>query len=1138
MPASPRTRFILVAVSSYLLLALCWILLSDQLLAMLTSRQQLLELSTVKGIFFVLATAALFFFCLRAVPTKVDPDGEPLINGLSSTLVQGKPIFWLRYGFALAISLAMLGVRLMIPLPLSQSPMMIMFMLPIILSALLGGMGPGLLATLVTVTGIDLMAVPHLHSGHTPGYLQLQWAMLAVNGGAVSLLSGLLRHALVRQDMQRQLLDAVISGTPDAIFIKDRQRRYQMVNAAAAGYAGKSPQQMLGLTDAEIFDKGSAETIMAQEQAVLTTHQTSTYEEELSLPDGRRFHFLVTKGPVRSPAGDTIGLFGIAHDITERRRMDADLRFVLNEAGDAIWITDAQGIFLFANPSACRLTGHDLASLKALPFARLLAPEHQDELAEHLQQLREQKYVRKEWQLLRADRQVITVELTTARMQDGRFMAVGRDRSEQKRAELALKEREQRLARVIEGSDQGYWEWDLRSNLFTVSPRWESMLGYAPGEMDVRFEKWPEIVQADDLANAMASIQRHLRGESPRHEVEIRCKSKSGQWCWVLSKGRVVEWSKEGQPLIMSGTHTDITERKLLEQAQQEAAVVFDSSYEGIMIVTPDLRISKINSAFTRITGYGENEAVGQAASLLASGRHDAHFYQEMWRQVKEQNFWRGEIWNKRKNGEIYAELLSISVVHDAHQQLQYYVGIFSDITQLKEHEAELDRVAHYDALTGIPNRRLLSDRLGQAILHAQRSGHSCAVCFLDLDGFKNINDRHGHEMGDQLLIGVTDRLKSVLRAEDTLARLGGDEFVMLLSDIANPDDCPLVLDRLCEALAEGIDCSGTQVKITASIGVSLYPEDNADPDTLLRHADQAMYSAKAAGKNRYQFFDPISDKKAQSHRKHLELLRLALQQEEFLLYYQPKVDLIDGTIIGVEALIRWQHPEQGLLSPAEFLPFVQGSHIETEFGEWVLQAAMKQAASWQAAGLRMRISVNISANHLLTPGFAGFLTGLLNRYPQLSSELLELEVLESAAIADLKQASTIIDACRALGIRFALDDFGTGYSSLTYLRKLPIDILKIDQSFVRDMLSDPDDLGIVESVIQLASNFNRQVIAEGVETLEHGRVLRQMGCRLAQGYGIAKPMSAALIPAWCQQWQQDQLWLTLQEANPVMTLN
>ena len=351
---------------------------------------------------------------------------------------------------------------------------------------------------------------------------------------------------------------------------------------------------------------------------------------------------------------------------------------------------------------------------------------------------------------------------------------------------------------------------------------------------------------------------------------------------------------------------------------------------------------------------------------------------------------------------------------------------------------------------------------------------------------------------------------------------------MILLADIASAEDCTLILDRLLTAIGDPVSANGVQITISASIGVTLYPEDNGDPDTLLRHADQAMYQAKEAGKNRYQLFDPESDRKAQTHRKYLETMHQSLLNQEFVLFYQPKVDLDDGRVIGVEALIRWQHPELGLLTPADFLPHLHGSHLETTFGEWVISTAMAQAATWHKAGLQMTVSVNVSANHLLQPGFFAHLQATLAQHPEVKPEHFELEVLESAAIADMEQAIGILLDCRQLGIHFALDDFGTGYSSLTYLRKLPIDTLKIDQSFVRDMLTDNDDLGIVEGVIQLANVFHRQVIAEGVETMAHGKKLRLLGCHLVQGYGIARPMPASAVEEWCIQWHNDKPWLAL----------
>ena len=453
-----------------------------------------------------------------------------------------------------------------------------------------------------------------------------------------------------------------------------------------------------------------------------------------------------------------------------------------------------------------------------------------------------------------------------------------------------------------------------------------------------------------------------------------------------------------------------------------------------------------------------------------------------------------------------------------------YYV-LGTDVTERKAHERELARVANYDPLTQLPNRRLLSDRLNQMILHAQRSEKIGAICFLDLDGFKLINDQHGHEVGDQLLVGVARNLTSALRAHDTLARLGGDEFVLLLSDLDSPHECAVILSRVLQTVRQPVNAGGHVISISASIGVTLYPHDSADPDTLLRHADQTMYLAKQAGKNRYQLFDPEVDRKTQSRHELLAQMRTALANGEFVLFYQPKVDLVGGDVVGAEALIRWQHPQRGLLPPGEFLPHLSGTDVEWLFGEWVLATALQQMQTWARAGMVMKISVNISASHLLHAGFHEHLAHVLSQHPGVAAGDLELEVLETAAIEDIQLAQNVMRRCMELGVRFSLDDFGTGYSSLTYLRKLPIHAIKIDQSFVRDMLVDPEDMSIVQSVIQLARAFHRQVVAEGVETLAHGSHLLAMGCHLAQGYGIARPMPADQLMAWRIQWLAAGAW-------------
>jgi diguanylate cyclase (GGDEF)-like protein len=431
-----------------------------------------------------------------------------------------------------------------------------------------------------------------------------------------------------------------------------------------------------------------------------------------------------------------------------------------------------------------------------------------------------------------------------------------------------------------------------------------------------------------------------------------------------------------------------------------------------------------------------------------------------------------------------------------------------------------LEKIAHYDLLTGLPNRHLLNERLQEARGRAQYQEKVLAVCYMDLDNFKQLNDRFGHVLGDELLLLLAERLHKQIHEKETLARVSGDEFVLLLTD-ARASDLEVRLNALMKEVRQPLVLSKTTAQISASLGVTLFPFDKADPDTLLRHADEAMYRAKALGKNRIDYFDADLNYEQQVRQGRLGRLREALLKEELLLYYQPKVDLRSHEVIGVEALIRWNHPEQGLLPPGVFLPDIDGSELEAPLGLWVLETALKQLDAWHQQGHSLAVSVNISASHLLHESFFPDLEGLLESHPQWMASKLEIEVLETAALGSLDVGRQVLEKCHQLGVQVSLDDFGTGYSSLAYFRNLPVDILKIDQSFVRDMLQDKEDRSIVESVVRLATAFNRQVIAEGVETSEHATELLKLGCFLAQGYGIARPMPAASLPDWLGEWQQ-----------------
>lgn len=469
---------------------------------------------------------------------------------------------------------------------------------------------------------------------------------------------------------------------------------------------------------------------------------------------------------------------------------------------------------------------------------------------------------------------------------------------------------------------------------------------------------------------------------------------------------------------------------------------------------------------------------------------------------------------------------LSVARKSDEDPQNSDFIAIARDVTQMKEQQNQLEHIAHYDTLTGLPNRVLLVDRLRQAMQLMQQRSSQLAVAYLDLDDFKTVNDRYGHEVGDQLLLVLADRMKSSLRGADLLARIGGDEFVLVLSDLADAPACKSILQQLLRSVAGPVRLHGFDIQVSASMGVTLYPQDDAEPELLIRHADQAMFQAKQDGKKRLELFDVAHEAVIKTMNESIENFRLALSRGEFVLYFQPKVDLNMGRVLGVEALVRWNHPERGLLSPGTFLPLFEDHLFSVEFGEWVIRAALDQVQTWRLQGLNLPVSVNIGGMSLQQDDFVTRLAQMVNSHPGFPSGSLQLELLETTALKDLPRVSEVMNACREIGVEFALDDFGTGYSSLAYLKHLPVNTLKIDQSFVLQILHDASDLAIVEGVISLARTMGRVVIAEGVETQAHGELLLKMGCPLVQGYGIARPMPAHALPDWVARWEKQPVWL------------
>jgi diguanylate cyclase (GGDEF)-like protein/PAS domain S-box-containing protein len=579
--------------------------------------------------------------------------------------------------------------------------------------------------------------------------------------------------------------------------------------------------------------------------------------------------------------------------------------------------------------------------------------------------------------------------------------------------------------------------------------------------------------------------------------------------------------------------------KQLKENAQRLklSSSVFDNAHDGIFITTVNMHIIDVNRSFTKITGYPKEAVIDQKPAHLGFGFQDPGYFEKAIVDIALKNQCRGEVWNLHCDGNVYAAWLDIFAVYDENGLISNYVGLFSDITEVKQQQKNLEHMAYHDPLTQLPNRTLFSDRLKQALKHFNHGDNLIAICYFDLDGFKPINDELGHSAGDKLLIHMAGRVRECFDESDTVARLGGDEFAILMTGVVSKSACEEKLNELLDVIKKPYDIEGSLVNVTASIGYTLYPIDLSESDTLLRHADHAMYHVKVNGRGFHHEFDANQDRLTRDVLAEKEAIYDALPRGEFRLYYQPKVDMLLGTVVGFEALIRWHSPEKGIRSPVEFLPLIeQDAQLTVQIGEWVVAEALRQIALWGNKGLTLKVSVNISAKHMVQINFSQRLKYLLDQYPMVDPTLLELEITETAVIEDIALVAKTIHQCRMCGISFALDDFGVGYSSLTYLRRLPVSVIKIDQSFIRDMLQDEGDLAVVAGVISLGQSFELSVVAEGVETAEHGVKLLNMGCHIAQGYGISKPMEADKVFDWVANYQPDSRWVNFKKKKKAKT--
>ncbi|MDH1263163.1 EAL domain-containing protein [Pseudomonas sp. GD03944] len=816
-----------------------------------------------------------------------------------------------------------------------------------------------------------------------------------------------------------------------------------------------------------------------------------------------------------SHAGDGLTMRGLMVDISEAKQTEQALRFseqkfasIFQQCPDILVIArSTDGRLLEANQAFEQHTGIPVAEAIGRTATELNIWGIPGIGPTLLARLQSEKLRNLELPFRRQNGELFTGLISAQAFQLDEtpvLVVIVRDISQLKATQQQLQVSEEKFAKAFHASPDGLLITRISDGLLIeANEGFNRITGYSNDDVAARSTLDLGIWADPQDRQRMLEC---IRQDGSVRDLSVQIRTRSGQ-------SRLCELSAQPIPIgdeaCLLTIARDITERQVMQEKLQQAATVFESTAEGVLITDTQQRITAVNRAFSTITGYSEAEALGQTPRLLSSGQHDSAFYSALWHQLGAEGHWQGEIWNRRKNGELYPEWLTINAVRNKADEITHFVGVFADISSLKHAQARLDHQAHHDPLTGLPNRLLFESRLRTALDDAQTDARQGAVLFLDLDRFKHINDSLGHPVGDQLLKRIAQRLREQLRDIDTIARLGGDEFIILLPGLHETVDAELVANKLLACFAPPFQIDEHEFFISASIGISLYPEHGMDVATLVKNADAAMYRSKAKGRNRVEVYTRDLTFQATERMALEQELRRALERNELQLYYQPKLCLANQRLVGAEALIRWHHPLFGEIPPDRFIPLAEETGLIIPLGDWVLRQACQQMSDWQAAHAPFGpLSVNLAGVQLRQPALVNAIARLLDNHA-LAPSLLQLEITESFIMNQAEEALAILHQLKALGVQLAIDDFGTGYSSLSYLKRLPLDILKIDQSFVRGLPDDANDVAIARAIIALGRSMQLTVIAEGVETKAQELFLAAEGCEQIQGFVVSRPLPA-----------------------------